>query len=301
MIRLLVNPSAGRGSGAACLEMLRPLAERAGTEVQVSTDAEDLIGKARRAADDGVERLLVAGGDGTVHQAVQGLAQSGCALGFVPLGSGNDLANALGIPADPEAAVDVALTREPRSIDLGRVTGAAGRRWFAIYCGVGFDSEVTRRANQVRVLRGRWIYPWAVVKTLFGFRPPTYHLQHDRGTFDEPGMFITVANGPTFGAGMRIAPDARLNDGHFDLVTVRKLPKWKLLQVFPKVYTGDHVGYPEVDIVRTARVHIGLDREMTLYGDGEALIPIGPDGVEVEMVSGALRVIPGNEVLERVD
>lgn len=298
MIRFLVNPSAGRGAGAACLDLLRPLAAAAGAQVLVSESAADLISKAQQAAAEGVERLVVAGGDGTVHQAVQGLAQSDTALGFIPLGSGNDLATALGVPTDPAAAVEVAFSRPVRSMDLGRVSGAAGQRWFAIYCGVGFDSEVTRRANQVRVLRGRWIYPWAVIKTLFGFQPPTYRLRHDRGSFEEPGMFITVANGPTFGGGMRIAPEARLDDGLFDLVTVRRLPKWKLLQVFPKVYTGDHVGYPEVEIQRTARVHIRLDREMMLYGDGEALIPIGADGVEVEMVPGGLRVIAGNEILD---
>jgi len=295
MIRILVNPAAGRGAGAACLDGLRRLAAAQGAELQVSESGDDLVARARQAAADGVERLLVAGGDGTIHQAVQGLAGSECALGLIQLGSGNDLATVLGVPSDPAAAVERALTGEPRAIDLGKVTGAAGRRWFAIYCGVGFDSEVTRCANQVRVLRGPAVYPWAVIKTLFGFRPPAFRIEHDLGVFEGPGMFVTVANGPTFGGGMRIAPDARLDDGLLDLVIVRKLPKWQLLQVFPKVYSGKHVGHPKVEILRTRRVRITLDREMELYGDGEALLPIGADGVTVEVVPAGLRVIPGND------
>lgn len=299
MIRFLVNPAAGRGAGAACLDALRRLAAAHGAQIHVSESGDDLAAKARQAVADGVERLLVAGGDGTLHQAVQGLAGSECALGLIPLGSGNDLATVLGAPRDPAAATEIALTREPRQIDLGKVTGPAGERWFSIYCGVGFDSEVTRHANRVRLLRGPAIYAWAVVKTLFGFRPPVLRIEHDGGLFHEAGMFVTVANGPTFGGGMRIAPEARLDDGHFDLVLVRRLPKWKLLQVFPKVYSGRHVGHPQIEILRTRRAHIVLDREMEMYGDGEAMIPVGPEGVTVEMVPSRLRVIPGNDLLLR--
>lgn len=297
MIRFLVNPAAGRGTGAARLGLLRRLAAEHGAELQVSESGEDLVARARRAASDGVERLVVVGGDGTMHQAVQGLAGSPCALGLVPLGSGNDFATVLGAPDDLSTAVETALDRPVRSMDLGRVTGPAGNRWFDMYCGVGFDSEVTRRANRVRLLRGPAIYPWAVIKTLFGFRAPTFRIEHDTGMIEERGMFVTVANGPTYGGGMRIAPDARLDDGILDLVFVRKVSKAKLLRVFPKVYSGEHVNLPEVVILRTRQARIHLDREMEVYGDGEPLIAIDAAGVEVEVVPAALRVIPGNDLL----
>jgi diacylglycerol kinase (ATP) len=297
MIRFLVNPAAGRGSGAARLDLLRRLAAEAGAELQVSESAEDLTARARRAASDGVDRLVVVGGDGTMHHAVQGLAGSSCALGLVSLGSGNDFASVLGIADDLSAAVEAAVSRPPRAMDLGRVSGPAGSRWFDMYCGVGFDSEVTRRANRVRLVRGPAIYPWAVIKTLFGFRAPAFRIEHDGGVIDEPGMFVTVANGPTYGGGMRIAPDARLDDGILDLVFVRKVSRVKLLRVFPKVYSGEHVHLPEVEILRTRRARIRLDREMEIYGDGEPLIPLDAAGVEVEVVSAALRVIPGDGLL----
>lgn len=301
-VRFLVNPTAGRGAGAAQLETFRALAADHGASLEVSTSGEDLERRARRAVAEGVERLVVVGGDGTFHLAVQELAGSGCALGLVPLGSGNDFAGTLGVPRDPAAAVEVAVTRPVRRMDLGKVTGAAGSRWFNMYCGAGFDSEVTRRANEVRWLKGPAIYPWAVVKALWSFRPVGFRIGYQDeagrpGRIEERGMFVTVANGPTFGGGMKIAPDARLDDGLFDLVFVREMSKVKLLRVFPKVYSGQHVGRPEVEIVRTRRVRIELDREMEVYGDGEAMIPVDGKGVEVEVVPGGLRVVPGNGLL----
>lgn len=299
MIRFLVNPAAGRGAGAARLDLLRRLAAEVGAELQTSDSGVDLVARARQAVEDGVERLVVVGGDGTMHQAVQGLAGGPCALGLVPLGSGNDFATTLGAPQDLEIAVEVAVTGQPRAMDLGRVSGPAGSRWFDMYCGVGFDSEVTRRANQVRLLRGPAIYPWAVVKTLFGFRAPAFRIEHDGGVIEQRGMFVTVANGPTYGGGMRIAPDARLDDGLLDLVFVREVSKTKLLRVFPKVYAGAHVDLPEVEILRTRRARITLDRPMEVYGDGEPLIAVDATGVEADVVAAALRVVPGNDLVLR--
>src|SRR6187549_2177450 len=149
-IRFLVNPSSGRGTGKAHLDRLRVLASRHGAGLVVSRKVEDLAVQARRAAEDGVERLLVAGGDGTMHHVAQGLAGTDCALGVIPLGSGNDLAGTLGIPPDLEVAVKRALEGEVRRIDLARV----GEIWCIGYAGVGFDSEVTRFANETKILRG---------------------------------------------------------------------------------------------------------------------------------------------------
>lgn len=302
MIRFLVNPAAGRGAARARLGDLRRLAAEHGAEVEVSASGADLVARARDAAENGVERLVVVGGDGSLHHATQGLAGGECALGMVPIGSGNDFANTLGVPRDLEAAVEAAVERPVRPMDLGKVTGPAGFRWFNMYCGAGFDSEVTRRANEVRWLKGPAIYPWAVVKALWSFRPVGFRIEYedergDAGVIEERGMFVTVANGPTFGGGMKIAPDARLDDGLFDLVFVREISKTKLLRVFPKVYSGKHVGRPELDILRVRRVRIELDREMRTYGDGEAMIPVDEAGVEVELVVGGLRVVPGNGLL----
>jgi diacylglycerol kinase (ATP) len=288
MVRFLLNPAAGRGAGAAHIHRLRILASRAGAGLVSSKNGADLAEQARRAVADGVERLIVAGGDGTMHQVAQGLVGTECALGVVPLGSGNDLSGTLGVPPELEPAVERALNGPVRRIDVAKV----GETYCIGYAGVGFDSEVTRFANQVKILRGPLIYPYAVIHTLATFKPPRMRVEYDEGVFEGKAMFAVAANLPRFGGGMRIAPDAQIDDGLLDLVIVREISRRTLLSVFPRVYTGSHVHHPAVLLVRTARVSITLDREMTIYGGGEPVLP-APAGmsITVETVPRALAVI----------
>src|SRR4051812_9931479 len=287
-IRFLVNPSSGRGTGKANLDRIRVLAAKLGAGLCVSRQVADLAEQARRAAEDGVERLLVAGGDGTMHYAVQGLAGASCALGVIPLGSGNDLAGTLGIPPDLDVAVDRAVQGEVRRIDLVRV----GETFSVSYAGVGFDSEVTRYANETKILRGPLIYFYSVIHTLITFVPPRMRVVYDGGEFEGKVMFAVVNNLPRFGGGMRIAPDALIDDGLLDLVIVKEIPKSTLLSVFPKVYNGKHVGHPAVRMARTTRAEITLDRTMMMYGGGEPLREVkAGEPVVVEVVPGGLAVV----------
>jgi diacylglycerol kinase (ATP) len=287
-IRFLLNPAAGRGTGRANLDRIRVLASKLGAGLCVSRKVSDLAEQARRAAEDGVERLLVAGGDGTMHHAIQGLAGTSCALGVIPLGSGNDLAGTLGVPPDVGAAVERAVSGPIRRIDLARVGGT-----FCVgYAGVGFDSEVTRYANEMKILRGPLIYFYAVIHTLITFAPPHMKVIYDGGEFEGKVMFTVVNNLPRFGGGMRIAPEARIDDGLLDLVIVKEVPKPVLLSIFPKVYNGRHVGHPAVQIIRTRRAEITIDRTMTMYGGGEPLQPVeAGEPVVVEVVPGGLGII----------
>lgn len=287
-VRFLVNPAAGRGTARARFEDLRVLASRAAAGFVVSRSAADLAVQARRAVEDGVERLLVAGGDGTVHHAAQGLAGSACAMGVIALGTGNDLAATLGMPRDLDAAVQRALSGPVRRIDLTRV----GDTVCIGYAGVGFDSEVTRYANTVQRLPKPLVYPWAVLHTLRTFEPPLMKVVHDQGTFLGRAMFANACNLPRFGGGMRIAPGARIDDGLLDLVIVKAVSHLTLLSIFPKVYAGKHVGHPAVELVRTRRVEITLDRDMTMYGGGEPVRPVpAGEAVAVEVMPGGLAVV----------
>lgn len=287
-IRFLVNPAAGRGKGRDHLDRIRVLASRHAAGLVVSRKVSDLAEQARRAAEDGVERLLVAGGDGTMHHAIQGLAGTSCALGVVPLGTGNDLAGTLGIADGLDSAVNQALHGEVRRIDLVRV----GEICSVGYAGMGFDSEATHFANQVKRLRGPLVYVYAVLHTLATFKPPRMKVIYDGGTFEGKVMFTVVNNLPRFGGGMRIAPDAVIDDGLLDLVIVKEISKLTLLSVFPKVYKGQHVGHPQVLIARTRKAEITVDRPMTLYGGGEPLRPVAAgETVTVEVVPGGLAVV----------
>lgn len=261
-----------------------------GAEVEVSTGGDDLTRRARRAVSDGVERLIVDGGDGSLHLAIQALAGSGCELAILPGGRGNDLAQSLGIPRSFEPALDLAIDGAARRIDLGR----AGDRWFHCYGGAGFDAAVSATADR----HPRWwpdsvTYPIAVVRTLAGFRPPRARIRWDDGEFEGEVMFATACNAPFFGGGMHIAPMAEMDDGLLDLAIVRRVSRAALLRVFPRVYRGSHVGHPAVEFHRTRRVELKFETPTLLGCDGELVERVGERGLVLEAQPRALGVVAG--------
>jgi diacylglycerol kinase (ATP) len=282
-----VNPGARQGAARAALDRVRVLAGRLGAGLVVSRRVGDLAEQARRAVEDGVERLLVVGGDGTMHHVVQGLAGSATALGLIPMGTGNDLALALGTPRGLEEAVQHALSAPVRRIDLIR----AGDSVCVGYAGAGFDSDVTRRANQIRWGRGRWIYPWSALRTLVSFKPPFAKVVWDGGTFEGRVMFVDATNLPSYGGGMLIAPPAKIDDGRLELLLVREVSRLTFLTVFPKVYKGNHVGHPCFLLESARRVEIEFDREVDLYGGGEPIRPVSAgEKIVLEVMPGGLAV-----------
>lgn len=294
MNRFLANPAAGRGRVRRSLRELRRWAERVGADLLVSEDSSDLTAIARKAVLDGVERLIVAGGDGTFHHVAQGLVGSDCALGLVPLGRGNDLAASLGTPPGMRAAVEFALQGGVRTMDLGVVRG----RVFNGYCGVGFDSEAARVAHRAPSLfRGSLTYVYSVLRTLLSFRAPLLQVEFDGGSFEGRAMFAAVCNVPLFGGGMRIAPAARFDDGWLDLVIVEEMTRRQALRVFPRVYRGDHVTHPAVRILRTRTARIAADRPLTVACDGELLFEMRGECLEALTRPQALRVVaPGRQL-----
>ena len=287
---MLLNPAAGRGRGRRSLAVVAAAARRHGIEVEVPESPAALTAGARRAAAEGVERLLVGGGDGTWHHAARGLAGSGCALAPIALGTGNDLARELGFPLDPLAAIECAIDGPISRIDLGRAGGGT-------FCGVagsGFDSQCAEYAQRVRRLRGPLVYVWSVMRVLVHFEPLRVTLDHDGGRFEDEVMFVSLANTRWFGGGMHIAPHADSSDGLLDVVIVHRLSKLRLLSVFPRVYFGRHLTHPAVSTLQTRRARLAFDRPSMLYGDGEAVAPV-PDhdagGLEIGLDPLALAVV----------
>lgn len=284
---LLMNPRAGRLARRTSRAALRAEARRQGIEVVLPESELDLGRAVRQAVAEGRPRVLVAGGDGTLHQAIQVLAGSASALGVVPAGRGNDLARVLGVPLDPLEALALALAGPVRRIDLGR----AGDRFFAGVGGVGLDGEVAAAARE----GSGWlpvglVYPWALLRTLPAFVPPRLRIEHAGGVWEGRAMLALFANGSTFGGGMRVAPDARPDDGLLDLVVVAALGKVELLRVFPKVYRGTHLHHPAITLARLSAARVLADRPLVPWGDGE---PLGAAEAELrfEVVPGALRVV----------
>jgi diacylglycerol kinase (ATP) len=180
-----------------------------------------------------------------------------------------------------------------RDIDVVRVTAGAETRHYVNIAGAGFDSEVNETANAMTVNLGASVtYVAALVKTLRRFRPAAFRLQVDDQHLDAAAMLVVIGNGTSYGGGMRVLPDARMNDGVLDVCVVTAMGKGAFLRSFPKVFRGSHVSHPNVVMLRGRGVKAEADRRVDVYADGER---VGPLPAVFEIVPGALRVVVGPE------
>jgi diacylglycerol kinase (ATP) len=217
-------------------------------------------------------------------------------LGIVPAGTGNDVARALGLPVgDPVAAAEAVaaavLGGRTHAVDAACVSGPDGDSWFAGVLGAGFDAVVNERANGWADARG-WPrgslrYTLAVLRELPAFRQRDYRLELDGVRVETSAILVAVANVPAYGGGMRIAPDARPDDGLLDVVVAGPIGRAGFARVFPRVFSGGHVGHPRVHVHRVSRVRVDTEG-LVGYADGER---VGPLPLECEAVPGALHLL----------
>ncbi len=293
-IIVAINPSAsfGRGStvGPAVVQTLRGV----GHDVTALTEPtyDDLVDAAERALATRPDALVVVGGDGMVNLGANLVAGTGVPLGVVPSGTGNDTARALGIPHDnAEAAIRLlldALQRPPRVIDAGRIRRSDGTTtWFACMVSAGFDAVVNERANRMRWPKGPSRYNLAMLIELAVLRPITYRLVLDGVESMATGVLVSVGNGVSLGGGMKVTPDALLDDGMLDVLVVQRLTRVQFLRIFPRVFKGTHLSDPRVTVHRVRSITIDAD-DVVAYADGER---VGPLPIDIEVVPGALRVL----------
>jgi YegS/Rv2252/BmrU family lipid kinase len=276
---LVHNPTAGGGrAGRLVAEVVERLAA-GGVEAErhETRSLEDARLAACEAAG-AFDAVVAMGGDGTVGACAAGLADAGpggspggsgvgAALGVVPAGGGNDAARSLGLPPDdPLAAAGMLARLRRRPADLATVAGRA----YLNVAGAGFDSEVNRVANQRLGWAGnRPRYVGAVLAELVVGRVAAFELVLDGQAVPLRGWLVAVANGPSYGGGMRVAPQASLDDGLLDVVVIHEIGKLEFLRTFPKVFSGRHVEHPAVAVHRAVRVDLDADRTLAVYADGE--------------------------------
>ena len=289
---IIVNPTAGSGRAVKLLPWIRDrLAQRPDAELHVTGRPGEAQELAARAADDGCDRVVAVGGDGTIQEVVNGVleAASRPGIGIVPVGSGNDLARSLGLPADPALAWTVAIGRVTRTIDAALATNAEHRqRWFASAGGIGFDAQVaaamaTRRGWQ----SGRAGYLLTTLTELRRFDNRPLRLVLDGAPIDCRALLVAIANGPYYGGGMRIAPDAEPDDGWLDLCVVGDVSRLTAIRELPNLYRGTHVRHPAVSLHRARVVEITGDGATQAHLDGE---PFGSIPLRVEVHPGVLEV-----------
>ena len=285
-IALLTNPTAGRGRGARHRDAALTRLRESGFVVRnlQGRDADEAADLASACVADGVEALVVCGGDGLVHLGVQAVAGTGTPLGLIPSGTGNDVARYLGLPrTDPVAAADRIIASRLRTIDLAR----SGERWFVTVLAAGFDAIVNERANTMTWPRGQMRYNLATLAELRTFRPIPYVLQLDDETMEHEAMLVAVGNGPSFGGGLRITEGALLADGLLDVVVITRMSKSKLVRSYPRLFTGRIDGVAEYVHRRVRTVTVAAPGIVS-YADGERF---GPLPLTIECVPGALDVI----------
>ncbi|GAA0373779.1 diacylglycerol kinase [Microbispora corallina] len=285
---VLVNPAA---RGGRTLRHLDPVLRRLRgggrpVSVIVGTSADDALARAREAVAAGPDALVAFGGDGLVHLAVQAVAGTPVPLGIVPAGTGNDIADALGIPRrDVLAAASIVADGRVRVVDAARVGPS---EWFAGVLACGFDSRVNERANAMTWPPGMARYLLALVEELRSFTPIPFRITLDEGeVVEREAMLVAVANTRSYGAGMRVCPDASPDDGLLDVLVLGAVPKADFLRTFPRVYRGSHVTHPAVSVRRASTVTLEAP-DVVAYADGER---IGQAPVTCAVEPGALRVI----------
>jgi YegS/Rv2252/BmrU family lipid kinase len=296
-IKVILNPAAGRGYGARVEPQLRRLLNAAGLDFElVYTErrwhAAEL---AERAVSDGFETVVAAGGDGTTHEVVNGLmaaSPEGVAgtLGVIPVGSGSDFANNVGIPPDLPDACHTLAHGHIRVVDVCRVT-VPGQppRYFDNTVNVGFGGIVTREALKVKRLRGMALYLPVVLKTIFLAQNPRVTIEYDGQELVLPAIMICVANGAREGGGFFCAPHAQPDDGLLDLCIVREISRVAMLGLVPHFMKGTHVGREPVTMGRAQRVTVSSPDDLVAHVDGEMLCT-DAHRIEFEILPERLRV-----------
>ena len=295
----VVNPASCAGkTGRAWPELRRALAA-AGVEVEerLTREPRQATELTRQALRDGAGRVVAVGGDGTLNEVVNGFFDEDGApiatdavLGLVPSGTGGDFRRTAGIPVGA-AAAPILATGANRPVDVGRLTldGAAPRHFVNIAdCGIG--GEVVARVNRSsKRAGGTATFLWHSLASLLSYRPRAARVEID-GTVEE-GRYqnVVVANGRYFGGGMRVAPDADLGDGQFDVVLFGDLPKVRSITGIRRIYAGTHIGQPGIRMIRARRVRVTPleDPPLGFEMEGEE---VGPAPATLEILPGAVRL-----------
>ncbi|NLL19161.1 MAG: diacylglycerol kinase family lipid kinase [Clostridia bacterium] len=283
----IINPVAGRGRTAKIwpeIEAAMKSAGEAGDPYFTGGpgDAERL---GRELPQQGYQRLLVLGGDGTVHGVLNGLEMEKAQIGILPTGTGNDFCRVLGISKQPKEALMQLLQGTTKKVDIGLVNG----RRFLNTIGVGFDAEVVRTTNEeYRQLKGTLAYVASLIKVLAKYRNQHLTIETETATFSGKMLLAAVGNGQYVGGGMQLLPKAEIDDGVFHLCLLGDVSKAEVLFNMPKIFSGNHLSHPKVSTLTARKIVINCRRPLTVQADGEI---IGETPVEVNILPQALEIL----------
>jgi YegS/Rv2252/BmrU family lipid kinase len=298
-IKLILNPIANHGRSLQIAADLRPLMAEHNADWSGTDYPAHAIELARQAGEQGYEVVVAVGGDGTVHEVINGLMQvpkkKRPALGIVPLGSGNDFAHILGIPEDPAQALQSALSGQPHPLDVAQVRDQHGRlEYFNNTLGIGFDAVVTIRTRKITRIHGFMMYFVAVIQTIIlNFTPMNLHVETDQETWEMSSLMLTLGNGPREGGGFLVTPEAKFDDGLLHYATIRKISRLMMFRLIPEVMNGTHGRFKPVKMGTCRRMTVACDQPLYVHCDGEIYAGFGTDirQLAIEIIPNAIRFL----------
>lgn len=280
---IVLNPTTNHGRSVKIASDLRPLAFQHKAEWRSTEYPGHAIEIARSAGDLGYDMVIAAGGDGTVHEVINGLMQIAPekrpVLGILPLGSGNDFAHILDVPSEAAQAFIACFNGQPYTLDMASVRSDDGRlEYFNNTIGIGFDAAVNTRTRKIKLIHGFLMYLVATLQTIFfNFKPMDLQVETDEGSWNEPVIMLTIGNGPREGGGFNVTPDAKTNDGILNYAAIRKISRLMMLRLLPEVMNGTHTRFKQVRMGTCRSMSITSKQPLYAHCDGEIFTSFGMD------------------------
>lgn len=283
----IVNPVAGRNNGKKAIAFINQVMGNRGLNYNIIVTEKPGDAKllAEEAALTSVDVIVAVGGDGTVNEVFNGMINSNKILGIVPAGTGNDLARALHLPLSMDKAVEFIISENYLNVDVGKLNG----QLFLNIASIGLDAVIAEEANKIkRFISSKYSYVLALLKGLIIFKSKKIKIRIDEIEIEKDVMLVAICNAICYGGGMKIAPNAKVNDGLFDICIVNKMSKLKLLYLFPTIFKGEHIKFKEVEIFRGQFVEIKSEENLSINVDGEV---INHNPIEFKIINEAIKVI----------
>jgi len=298
--KFIVNPICAKGRALSEWPKYQRMLNTYGVkfDYDITQNPKDAISLTQASLEEGFERIVAVGGDGTINEVINGFFRDGkpinpkAELGIIPIGSGNDFIKAINIPPTSERAIKFMLQGASYDIDLATIEyrGALGKeqRLFNNIAGAGFDGEVTERANKMGKIFGPLTYFISIFLSFLSYKNKEAEVIADGKTIIGKFNSVVVANGQYFGGGMKIAPHAKLNDGLFDIVLIEDIKMLESVTYAPKLFKGTHLSHPKIKHFNAEEITLRTKERMVLQADGEIF---GTADFTARIMPSAIKVI----------
>ena len=289
----IINTTAGRGkTGKKISKLIQTLNKQDFVyKLELTKSPKHATELTIDAVKNGFQNIIAVGGDGTVNEVVNGIMRSEnpgkINFGVIPEGGGNDFAHNFEISYNVGKALKKLKKGKIKKIDVGKIDD----KYFINSFGIGFDAKVAINASKTKFLNGLPRYLWAVVLSLIRLKSYEMEIKIDHKTLNSEYLMVTIGNGKYCGSGFQITPEAKINDGVFDICLIEKVNRRRLVKLLPSAIKGKHLGQPEVSIKRSNFIEIKTDTEIPVYFDGEIPDLKNPKNFRIELLPKKINLI----------